>query len=1053
MRVFLSHTSELRRFPAGRSFVAAAEQAVSRAGGVVADMSYFTAREDKPADYCRQQVRQADVYVGIIGFQYGSPVADDPGRSYTELEFDTATELGLPRLAFILDEDAVLSLPGRHQPDPVSGERQRAFRARVKEAGMTVAAVGSADRLELLLFQALTELRGQVVGVMALTRSAYVEQVRRIAPDELYGRDGELAELAGFCTGSGRGQYAWWRASAWAGKSALLSWFVLHPPPGVPVVSFFITARYRGQADRAAFIDAVSGQLAVLLGEPVPGHLAEAAREHHLLRQLALAAGTGRGLVLVVDGLDEDRGVTAGPDAYSIAALLPARPPPGLRVIVAGRPDPPVPDDVPDDHPLRYAGIVRVLAPSPAASVVRSDMQRELKRLLYGDQGQQDLLGLVTAAGGGLSARDLAELTGTWVHDIEESLRTVAGRTFASRAGYWQPGTAPPVYVLGHEELQAAAAVRLGPARLERYRERLHDWAQDYQGRGWPTGTPEYLLRGYFRLLLEATDLPRLVGCATDRVRHDRMLDITGGDAAALAEITDAQDLLLRLGVYDLPVFARLNVHRGIIADRNAHVPPGLPAAWAAIGHLDRAETLARSITNPYEQAQALAALARAAAQASDLDRAWALAGQAEALARSITNPDRQAQALADLARAAASDLDRAEALARSITNPYEQAQALADLARAAAQASDLDRVWALAGQAETLARSITNPYRQAQVLASLAGVVAGAGDLDRAWALAGQAETLARSITYRGRQMELMASLAGAVAGTRDLDRAGALAPPIPDWGWQAEALADLARAVAVAGDMDRARVLAGQAEALARSIPGPGWQGEVLADLAGIVARADDLNRAEALARSITDPYRQARALADVAREAAGAGDLDRAEALARSITDPGRQARALADVAREAAGAGDLDRARVLAGQAEALARSIPDPDLQVGVLAGVAGVVAGVGDLDRAGVLAGQAEALARSITDPSRETLALAILAGAVAVAGDMDRAGMLAGQAEALARSIPDPRRQAWALADVAREAAGAGDVDRVEALARSNPSPDWQARVLAGVA
>ena len=164
MRVFVSHTAELRRYPAGRSFVEAAEHAVSRAGGVVADMAYFTAREDKPAGYCREQVGRADVYAGIIGFRYGSPVRDEPGLSYTELEFAEAAELGVPRLVFVLDENAVLPLPGVFLSDPVFGERQRAFRERVQDAGITVQLVGSPAELELGLFQALTDLQHTAGG-------------------------------------------------------------------------------------------------------------------------------------------------------------------------------------------------------------------------------------------------------------------------------------------------------------------------------------------------------------------------------------------------------------------------------------------------------------------------------------------------------------------------------------------------------------------------------------------------------------------------------------------------------------------------------------------------------------------------------------------------------------------------------------------------------------------------------------------------------------------------------------------------------------------------
>ncbi len=158
--MFLSHTSELREFPAGRSFVAAAESAVARAGDAVTDMAYSAARDTKPAGYCRDMVRACDVYVGLVGLRYGSPVRDEPELSYTELEFAAASAAGLPRLVFLLDEDEAVPIPPRRlqDNDPGLRARQEAFRARLRGAGITVSTFATPEQLELLVLQALQEL-------------------------------------------------------------------------------------------------------------------------------------------------------------------------------------------------------------------------------------------------------------------------------------------------------------------------------------------------------------------------------------------------------------------------------------------------------------------------------------------------------------------------------------------------------------------------------------------------------------------------------------------------------------------------------------------------------------------------------------------------------------------------------------------------------------------------------------------------------------------------------------------------------------------------------
>ncbi|AXG78659.1 hypothetical protein [Streptomyces paludis] len=337
-----------------------------------------------------------------------------------------------------------------------------------------------------------------------------------------------------------------------------------------------------------------------------------------------------------MDGLDEDEG--AGMPGRSIAAVLPKNPPRGMRVLVTGRSNPALSADVDADHPLRDSNHVRVLAVSSEALIIRDAAMQELSRLLDDPLGS-DLLGLLSAARGGLGLDDLAELTGASPYKVEKLVRGVTGRSMAPQSA------GPPTYVLAHEGLLQEALKALGKSEVTRYEQRLHDWADAHHVMDWPADTPSYLLTHYTWLLRHNSDTTRLTKYVLAPKRQLRLAAESGADLA-LAELR----LLLESvspegtegaegysGGQDRPggtatpkalaVAAAVAVSREFLLSHARAVPRDLLRAFARIGDTgDVRRARALALLAPHPSARAL--------RLSDISRNLANKEEALALAR-----------------------------------------------------------------------------------------------------------------------------------------------------------------------------------------------------------------------------------------------------------------------------------------------------------------------------------------------------------------------------------------------------------------------------------
>lgn len=112
-----------------------------------------------PLSNCLRWVRESDIYIGLIGMQYGS-LAPGSRQSFTELEYDEAKSRGIPRLMYMMDEEKHPILPWLSEQDPEKLMALRRFKEKVRQENVVGFFTG-VDNLRYLVLRDLLLLRDE----------------------------------------------------------------------------------------------------------------------------------------------------------------------------------------------------------------------------------------------------------------------------------------------------------------------------------------------------------------------------------------------------------------------------------------------------------------------------------------------------------------------------------------------------------------------------------------------------------------------------------------------------------------------------------------------------------------------------------------------------------------------------------------------------------------------------------------------------------------------------------------------------------------------------
>jgi len=163
-------------------------EALEKYDVIVKGMEEFGARSSDPLTTCLAEVAQADIYVGMLGMRFGSEDIKTQ-KSFTQLEYEKAVELGKDIYVYLLDEENSLVNPSLIQYDKQT--KLNAFKSVLKEKHTVDTFSNSQDLVSKLerKFNELLTIKSQTLVTDEYINTKKTLELFFLAPKAYSGRE------------------------------------------------------------------------------------------------------------------------------------------------------------------------------------------------------------------------------------------------------------------------------------------------------------------------------------------------------------------------------------------------------------------------------------------------------------------------------------------------------------------------------------------------------------------------------------------------------------------------------------------------------------------------------------------------------------------------------------------------------------------------------------------------------------------------------------------------------------------------------------------------